>query len=125
MSWDMAEYRRRLQENDPVKYTCVQMRCSAQKRAKKQGLEFDITTDFLIEIAPKTCPVFHEPLEYGGGQKTKMSASLDRIDSTKGYTRDNVQIISSLANSMKSNATVKEMIFFAHWVGTDFATKAG
>lgn len=42
--------------------------------------------------------------------------SIDRIDSTKGYTKDNIQVISSKANTMKSNASVEELRMFAYWV---------
>jgi hypothetical protein len=37
------------------------------------------------------------------------SPSLDRIDSSKGYTPDNIWVISNKANSIKSNATVEEL----------------
>lgn len=43
-------------------------------------------------------------------------ASIDRIDSKKGYTPDNIQVISFLANRMKQDATIEEMVAFARGV---------
>lgn len=34
--------------------------------------------------------------------------SLDRIDSDKGYTRDNTRVISNRANTLKNNMTLEE-----------------
>jgi len=101
---------------NPVKYTANQMRSSSFKRAKALGLDFDITSDFIYSICKEECPILGVKLKYGGGDKAKNSASLDRIDSFKGYTKDNVMVISSLANTMKSNATKDELLKFGQWV---------
>lgn len=88
----------------------------AKNRAKLKGLEFDLTVKD-IKI-PKHCPVLGIELicKSGtpGGQKN--SPALDRINSIRGYTKDNIQIISHLANMMKSYATNEELIKFANWV---------
>ena len=47
------------------------------------------------------------------------SPSVDRIDPTKGYVRGNVRVISYLANRMKSNATVDQLVRFSAWVMED------
>jgi hypothetical protein len=36
--------------------------------------------------------------------------SIDRIDSAKGYTKDNVQIVCYIANTMKSNMNMSELL---------------
>lgn len=82
---------------------------NASKRAKKKGFEFNITIDDIPEI-PKYCIVLgieikenttHAPLD--------SSPSLDRIDSTKGYIKGNIRIISNRANRIKSDSTVEEL----------------
>lgn len=61
---------------------------------------------------PDVCPVFNEPLKFG----TKYVPSIDRIDNTKGYVPDNIQVISRRANIMKHDASQDELVKFALWV---------
>lgn len=76
------------------------------------GMEFSITPED-IKI-PETCPYLKIPLSFFG--ERKQAPSLDRIDSTKGYTKDNIQVISCMANIMKSNASIEELVEFAKGV---------
>ena len=43
------------------------------------------------------------------GGPTHNSPSVDRIDPKKGYTPDNIRVISWRANSLKSDASLKEL----------------
>lgn len=83
---------------------------SARVRAKKRGLTYDLT---LADISiPETCPVLGIPIkvrQMGIGKFDHNSPSLDRIDNSKGYTRDNVIVVSFRANALKSNSTVGEL----------------
>ena len=40
-----------------------------------------------------------------------MNFSIDRIDSSKGYTPDNVQLISTWVNRAKNNLSEKEFFY--------------
>jgi hypothetical protein len=80
---------------------------SAKKRALAKGLEFNIE---LRDIhIPKKCPILKVPLICS----TRYSPSIDRIYPDKGYVKGNIAIISTLANSMKANATPQELLIFA------------
>lgn len=88
----------------------------AKQRAKNAGREFDLKfSDITI---PTHCPILGIPLQVHSGSSggKANSPSLDRIDSQKGYTRDNIQVISHRANVMKADASVAELKVFAEWV---------
>lgn len=82
----------------------------ARNRTRKVELDCTILPEDII--VPDVCPVLKTPFEYG----TYYTASLDRIDSTKGYIKGNVQVMSHKANAMKNSATKEELIEFAKWV---------
>ena len=84
---------------------------SAKNRANEKGLEFNIELSDII--IPKFCPILNIELKPGGrGIQSFNSPSIDRIDSSKGYIKGNVQIISLRANMMKNNASKDEMKVF-------------
>jgi hypothetical protein len=83
--------------------------------AKRRSAEYpDQIFDLHIDdiVIPEICPILKTPFIKG----TSSAASVDRIDSSKGYCKGNIQIISRKANLMKSNATQEELEKFAHWV---------
>ena len=48
----------------------------------------------------------------GNGKRNKYNLSIDRIDSSKGYTKDNIQLVCSAANMMKGYMEYNELIQF-------------
>lgn len=97
---------------DPIGY----MLYYAKQRAKKQGLPFTITAADLPSPLPTHCPALGIELAYGvevGDPKWESgrpnAASLDRINSAKGYEPGNVCILSWRANSIKKDATLVEL----------------
>ena len=99
----MATYRRR-PENIPYR-----LLTEAKYRAKKRGLEFSIELDDVA--VPMVCPVFGIEMRScgSGGGPVDSSPTLDRIDSTKGYVKGNVWVISGKANRIKNNATLQDL----------------
>jgi len=77
-------------------------------RAKRNGLEFDLTFDDVT--IPNKCPVLGIDIHPNINKRMQdNSPSIDRIDSTKGYTKDNIVVVSWRANRIKSNATIIEL----------------
>jgi hypothetical protein len=79
----------------------------ARVRAKEKNLEFTITVND-IKI-PKFCPLLDISLEVGTKYCQQNSPSLDRIDPRKGYTPDNIWVISFRANTIKCNCDINDL----------------
>lgn len=108
------------QKNNPDKYKEVQRKSKqsnpakslfnkAKARCKKSGLEFSISLEDII--IPEYCPLLKVKLDSFGHKD--YCPSLDRIDNNKGYTKDNIWVISFKANRMKNTATKAELLMFA------------
>lgn len=107
------EYDKKYQANKRKNFDYrLQMLINASKqRAKLKNREHSITVDDIKAIYPADgcCPIFGMKLEFNNAGFRENSPSIDRIDSSKGYTTDNIQIISWKANRIKSYATVEEL----------------
>lgn len=86
----------------------------AKQRAKKLNLPFDITESDLTRETH--CPAFGVELDWNAKKLQDNSPSIDRIIPELGYVKNNVRILSNLANRMKSNATPHQLKEFAVWI---------
>ena len=85
----------------------------SRTRAKQLNIEFNIEAEDLI--LNEYCPILNIKLDYIKKEMNNMNAaSLDRIDNSKGYIKGNVMIISVLANTMKSNASIDQLYSFCN-----------
>lgn len=109
--------RDKLRLEDPIKARAESAYGDCRKRGIKCGMPVDITSAFILKLMRETkvCPYFGWALTFERGMERTL-ASVDRIDSTGGYTQDNVRIISYLANMMKSYASEDELVRFANGV---------
>jgi hypothetical protein len=90
---------------------------ASKQRARNKNREHTITVEDVKAIYPQDgcCPIFGMKLEFNNAGFRETSPSIDRIDSTKGYTPDNIQIISWKANRVKGYATLQELeMLFAY-----------
>lgn len=112
------EYLKQLAERmrNDVDWRLKKMLNGTRSRAKTKNLEFDLTMEDVYELFPEDglCPVLGIELCFDKGRINV--PSLDRFDNSKGYTKDNVYLISMRANILKSDATFEEIEALYHYV---------
>lgn len=97
---------------------------SAQQRAKKRGLDFNITLEDIV--IPEYCPILGIKIQNSSASGGAFdSVSLDRINSSKGYVKGNIMVVSRLANMMKSSANNEQLLTFAKWVFENITEEQG
>ena len=101
----------RIKHTDDMDFRLQGLLNASRARAKEKNREHTLTKQDLFDLFPKDgrCPIFGFNLEWNGKGFRETSPSIDRIDSTKGYTKDNVQIISWKANRIKGYASIEEL----------------
>jgi hypothetical protein len=110
-------YKVRYEENKNNQDWQLQKMLNASRtRATRKNLEHTLTLNELQYLYPddNKCPVFGFELDWGHPKWS--SPSLDRIDSTKGYTYNNCQIISNKANMLKNDATLEELELLVNYL---------
>jgi archaellum component FlaC len=90
------------------------MLSNAKRRAFKKNLNFNLTLEDIV--VPDLCPILKIPFIIGTKGNYEHTPSLDRINNNLGYIKNNVQIITKKANSMKNSATSEELLLFADWI---------
>lgn len=86
---------------------------SLKIEAKKRNIEFNITIEYIWNLflkQDKKCALSNLNIYIYSDNKIKNTASLDRIDSSKGYIEDNVQWVHKNINQMKWNFKQKYFI---------------
>lgn len=92
---------------------------AAKQNARNKKLEFSIEPVHLLPL-PDLCPILKTPLEYSefGDALSDNKPSVDRIDSSLGYVKGNVQVVSWRANRLKNNATLEELRLLGKWAAS-------
>jgi hypothetical protein len=85
-----------------------------KRDAERRNLSFEITIEDIYNQYVKQelrCAFSNYLLEWG------VDASVDRIDSSKGYSKDNIQIVHKVLNMMKKDLPNDEFIAWCDAVG--------
>lgn len=108
---ERAAYKRSFVEKNYEWNLWIQSKRSARNKELEHSIKI---SDIII---PDICPYLNIPLTRTQGQGIVWTnASIDRIDNTKGYSKNNIQIISRLANSMKRDVSIEQLLQFARSV---------
>lgn len=91
-------YRRKRREEDPVgvRYN------NFKGNAKKRNIPFDITLDEFRSFCQKTGYIITKG-------KRGQNATIDRINNSKGYTIDNIQLLTNRQNASKGCKSLDEI----------------
>jgi hypothetical protein len=81
----------------------------SKQRAKRLGLSFDLTPEYIQSITPALCPITLKSFEIGVGRPVPQSMTLDKVVPHLGYVEGNVAVISRLANTIKQDCTDPEV----------------
>lgn len=114
-SAEKARKERERRKNNWKYKPTLHMLNNSKQRAKAAGLEHTLTINDII--IPDYCPVLGIKLETGNRREKYNSPSIDRIDNKKGYTNNNIIIVSNRANILKKDATLDELVMIGNFYG--------
>ncbi len=107
---------------------CKMIWSNARARARKTGKEFNIKLEFLLERVEKgKCELTGAKFcldDLEGSRCHPYAPSIDRIDSSKGYTKSNCQVVLWGINQAKSEMSMTEFKKFINlvWEGMNETT---
>lgn len=90
----------------PVNEKLLKLLSGAKKRALSKNIDFNLTYDFLFNLWEKqngTCLLTGIKFDLYVSETKCYSPSIDKIDTKKGYTQDNVRLIIYAMNTGLSN----------------------
>ncbi len=102
-------WRTKLKDVAPTQLWARDALANAKMRAKRSGLPCTINLLDVMGVVVDTCPLLGLPITYAAGKIHSNSPTLDRKICERGYTKDNIAVISHRANRLKSDSTVEEL----------------
>ena len=101
-----------LRTNDPAKYYLKVVK----DRSRKKGLEFDLDYEWIKEKFDKgVCEISGERLDFTytpgttcNSAYSEFTPSIDRIDSSRGYLKENCQVVCIWINRAKGISSMED-----------------
>ena len=88
---------------------------ASKSRATKNGIPHTITLEDIV--IPEKCPILNVPIQLI--RNSIWAPSLDQIQPGKGYTPDNIMVISRRANVLKNDMSKEEARLLADWMDSN------
>lgn len=109
-STNLKEQYRKLKDNLSLD-KLLKLRLNQSKhRAKQKNIAFNLTLEFLtVKFNQQNGQCFYSGLPMEIQLSRGYSVSIDRMDSSKGYTQDNVVLCCDRVNCMKHESSIEEM----------------
>ena len=99
------------------KGTATWLLATTKGRAKRKNLEFNLDKDWVVEhLSDLKCEATGLPLSLEKDDRYSASPfrpSIDKIDNTKGYKKDNCQITSVIYNKTKADSLPSDVLLMA------------
>lgn len=100
---------------------------SARTRAQNKNRVFDITKEDLMELWNKQegkCAISKLPMTYTiDNGRNPYNVSVDQINPSKGYTKDNVQLVCMSVNQLKSDFDMEIVINICKNILSNYETE--
>ena len=92
-----------------------------KNRAKAKLLVFELDKEYVLDLFNRQnhkCALSNIDMTYfvGGRGKVNTNISIDRINPKIGYTKENVQLVCCIINTMKNNSTMEDFIKYCKLV---------
>lgn len=91
---------------------------NAQQRARRSGAEFNLSLEWVTDKIAQGCAVTGLPFDLtvadGSGGGNPWGPSIDRKDSTKGYTEENSQVTVWIYNRAKNKNRHQDVLRLCH-----------
>ena len=101
---------------DPLRRVLVERLAGAKERCKKSNNFIDLELkdlQDLWEAQEGLCALTGFQMSHVMGKgRVPTNVSIDRKDSTMGYTKDNIQLVCMAVNQMKSDLEMDELLRF-------------
>jgi len=109
---DKARSTRKINYSD-LDYFLIDLIRLVNHRSRKYNRDNNLSVEYLKELwnnQKGLCALTNLPMQHCISKgKLFNNVSIDRIDSSKGYLKDNVQLVCSVVNRMKSDLSTQEL----------------
>lgn len=110
--WNSMQRQRSIEKRSTIQGTLEYILKRTKSSAKSRGLLFDLDIQYLLYLHEKQsgkCALSGMLMEPSTYYNLK-TISLDRIDSSRGYLKDNVQLLCWIVNQMKNDLLTSDFI---------------